>query len=86
MNIQAISKADREVTVILNADELVILANSLYETQKKKTNSKIKRLYSDIMLCRDLCQYGHVDDWCLEKIVEQRLPKSNCKNEIKKPK
>lgn len=81
MNIVNISKQDRQVIVILSADDLVDIANSLYKTTDDR--SKCKRLYADIMMCRDLCQYGHIDDWCLEKIAQKRgiLQKKEKNNE-----
>lgn len=30
------------------------------------------QLYSDMMMARDLCRYGHVDDFCLHNIVKCR--------------
>ena len=29
-------------------------------------------LYSNMIMARDLCQYGHVDDFCLHNIVRCR--------------
>lgn len=72
MNIQNISKKDREVTVELSADELVKLCNVLYSTEEKNKNELYYQLYSELMMARDLCQYGHVDNFCLGNIVECR--------------
>lgn len=84
MNIQSISKEKREVTVCLNADELVILGNimhlaSTHATQTKPSNTeKMASLYADIILARDLCQYGHLDNFSLSHIVRNRnLGESN---------
>lgn len=30
------------------------------------------KLYSDLLLVRDICQYGRIDNWGLAKVVEQR--------------
>lgn len=72
MNIQSISKSDREVTVILSADELVKLCNILYHAPDKDKNELYHKLYGQLMIVRDLCQYGHIDNFCLGKVVEQR--------------
>lgn len=84
MNIQSISKEKREVTVCLNADELVMLGNimhlaSKHATQTKPSNTeKMASLYADIILARDLCQYGHLDNFSLSHIVRNRnLGESN---------
>lgn len=73
MNIQSISKVNREVTVKLTADDLVIIGNALYaQSGEKKNNDYFMQLYSDIMMARDLCQYGHVDNFCFQNIVKCR--------------
>lgn len=73
MNIQNISKENREVTVELSADDLVIICNALYaQSSEKKDNDYFMQLYSDMMMARDLCQYGHVDNFCLHNIVKCR--------------
>lgn len=78
MNILEISKPKREVTVTLSSDELVKLCNIMYESQKPK-NSMCERLYSDLILARDLSQYGLVDNFSLSRIVEHR---NNCDNPV----
>lgn len=85
MNIQSISKEKREVTVRLDTDELVMLGNVMYLASKhinqmnpsdtKSTNvhkEKLASLYADIILARDLCQYGHLDNFSLSHIVRNR--------------
>ena len=71
MNIQSISKKDKEVVVTLNADELVRLCNVLYLQEKYDDNLHYK-LYGNLMIARDLCQYGHIDNFCFERIAECR--------------
>ena len=71
MNIETISKEKGEVLVRLSKDNLVVICNALYrQTQENKEN--ILQLYSDMMMARDLCQYGHIDDVCLQNIVRCR--------------
>lgn len=72
MNIQNISKKDREVTVILSADELVKICNVFYGTEDENKNELYYSLYGEMMIARDMCQYGHIDNFCLKKIVECR--------------
>ena len=72
MNIQSISKKDREVTVTLSADELVKICNLLYSTADNEKNDLYYNLYSEMMIARDMCQYGHIDNFCLENIVKCR--------------
>lgn len=77
MNIQTISKAKREVMVELTADDLVIICNALYaQSGEERNNNYFMQLYSDMMMAKDLCQYGHVDDFCLHNIVK-------CRSELK---
>lgn len=73
MNIQTISKEKKEVMVELTADDLEIICNALYaQLDEKKHNDTSMQLYSDMMMARDLCRYGHVDDFCLHNIVKCR--------------
>lgn len=73
MNIQTISKEKRKVTVELTADDLVTICNALYaQSDEKKHYETFMQLYSDMMMARDLCQYGHVDNFCLHNIVKCR--------------
>lgn len=70
MNIQSMSKKERSVTMELSADELVMICNALYgQSKTDKKNEKFLQLYSDMMMARDLCQYGHVDNFCLHRIA-----------------
>ena len=73
MNIQTISKEKREVMVELTANDLAIICNALYaQLGEKKHSDTFMQLYSDMMMARDLCQYGHIDDFCLHNIVKSR--------------
>ena len=73
MNIQNISKENQKAIVELTADDLVIICNALYaQSGKKKNNDYFMQLYSNMMMARDLCQYGHVDNFCLHNIVKCR--------------
>ena len=67
MNIQNISKNDREVTVTLSSDELVKLCNVLYYARDKYDGDN---LYHEI-------QYGNIDDTTLSKIIKERAKAAN---------
>ena len=71
MIIQNISKQKKEITADLTADELVIICNMLHS--KMNTNAANKtflRLYKNMMLARDLCQYGRIDNFCMNSIIK----------------
>ena len=73
MNIQSISKEKRTVTLELDADDLVRICNAMYsQFEAEKDKEKFLELYSDMMMVRDLCQYGHIDNFCLQNIVKCR--------------
>lgn len=73
MNIQTISKEKKEVIVELTADDLIIICNALYaQSGEERNNNYFMQLYSDMMMVRNLCQYGHVDNFCLHNIVKCR--------------
>ena len=72
MNIQKISKKKREAIVSLSADELVKICNALYNVEDSHKNKLYYKLYSDLMIARDMCQYGHIDNFCFEQITKAR--------------
>jgi len=77
MTIQSISRADKEVTVVLSCTELVELCNYIYEVSKK---DKIdKRMYAQLMYARDFSQYGHIDSFTFRHIAK-------CYEEVKNEK
>lgn len=72
MNILNLSKKDSEAIVRLSSDELVKLANVLYYAPDSEKNDIYYKLYGDVMLARDLSQYGHIDGFCFERIAKCR--------------
>ena len=72
MDILRISKTENEAIVMLSSDELVKLGNVLYHAPDEDKNDLFYRLYGDVMLVRDLSQYGHIDGFCFNKIAECR--------------
>ena len=70
MNIENISKEKGQVLVRLSKDDLVGICNALYRQTEEQEN--ILQLYSDMMMARDLCQYGHIDDVCVQNVVRCR--------------
>ena len=78
MNIQNISKNDREVTVTLSSDELVKLCNVLYYARDKYDGDNLyHEIKSDLMIARDISQYGNIDDTTLSKIIKERAKAAN---------
>ena len=59
----------------LTADDLVLICNAMYAQRNDKSKENFLRLYSDMMIARDLCQYGHLDNFALHTIA-------TCRNEI----
>lgn len=77
MNIINISKENKQATIELSTDELIKLCNVLYSAQDDHKNDLYHKLYSELMMTRDLCLYGHIDDFCLEHIIKEL---NSCKN------
>ena len=78
MKIQNISKNDREVTVTLSSDELVKLCNVLYYARDKYDGDNLyHEIKSDLMIARDISQYGNIDDTTLSKIIKERAKAAN---------
>ena len=69
MDILNISKEKGEATVKLTADE-----------QKDTT---YWNLYNELMIACDLCQYGHIDNFCFSQIVKCREHLTVAKNSKK---
>lgn len=66
---------DRNVNVNLNADELVMLGNILYEYEKQFNPNKTiyHELAAQIIIARDMCQYGHLDSFALKHIMKHMI-------------
>lgn len=70
-----------EVNVILSADELTMFANLMYYYKKNwkdgkemsKPNERFYGTYAQILTARDLCQYGHLDSFTLDRLLELNL-------------
>ena len=84
MEINSISKEKREVNVNLSSDDLVKICNVLYHASNEDRNNIYYKLYGDMMMARDLCQYGHIDGFCFERIAECRKNLEIVKNNSKK--
>lgn len=74
MNVREVSKDKREVVAVLEADDLVRICNAIYYAIKSDSikQDKYAKLYSDLQIARDLCQYGHLDNVSLKRIVKTR--------------
>ena len=72
MTILSLSKGEREATVVLDATELVKLCNVMHFVPEDRRKEWYYKLYSALMIASDIVQYGHIDAFCLKKIVELR--------------
>lgn len=73
MNIDA---SEKEVVLCLDYAELIEICNALHYAEKSgNKRQRFYRLYGNLMLARDLCQYGNIDNFSLKKIQE-------CRNKI----
>ena len=73
MNILSVSKERNEAVIILDSKELVALCNVLYNATKDDTAREIYyKVYGDLIIARDLSQYGHIDTFTLNSIVKCR--------------
>lgn len=72
MNILNVSKNDRNAVLLLSSEELVLICNILYKAPENHKGNLFYKLYSDMMIVRDMSQYGNLDAFCLEKVLEYR--------------
>lgn len=76
MNIENISTSKEQVTLTLNKDELVMLCNIMYGAKRANEDETKRELfhktYADMMLVRDLSQYGRIDNFSLTQIMKER--------------
>ena len=72
MNILSVSKEKNEAVIRLNSNELVELCNVLYKAQSEDKKKIFYLIWGNMMMARDLSQYGHIDDFCFEKIAQCR--------------
>lgn len=76
MNIENISKSAGQVTMTLDKDELVMLCNIMYHaanTGEDETKRELfHKVYADLITAKDLCQYGHIDNFSLGCIMRER--------------
>jgi hypothetical protein len=72
MNIRKISKKNREVVVVLSSTELVKICNVFYNAQDEDKNELYFKLYGEMMVANNICQYGLIDDFCFSRVVDCR--------------
>ena len=73
MNILSVSKTENEAVIRLDSTELVALCNVLYQaTKDDNVKAIVYQLYDNLMIARDLSQYGHIDGFCLNSIIKCR--------------
>ena len=77
MKLLNLSKEKKKVTVELSSDELVLLCNWMYYTDRQDNlnNQFGYELYADMMAIRDLCQYGHIDGFCFGQMQKYKKTK-----------
>lgn len=78
MNIENISKTQQQATIVLSKDELVLLCNIMFKygiaagnNEEAKTDL-FNKTYADMIIARDMCQYGHIDNFALSSIMRAR--------------
>lgn len=72
MTIKSISKEEGMATITIDANELVKLCNVMYKAPEDQKNKLYYKLYAEMIIARDLTQYGHLDSWCIDRVVELR--------------
>ena len=72
MVINEISKEKKEVVVSFDTAELIKLCNVLCCTEERFKDGLYHKLYSDLILARDLSQYGGIDNFTLANIADHR--------------
>ena len=79
MIIVSVSQAERKATITLDAGELVELCNAMFHAKGERDNQRFYHIYGNLMMARDLSQYGHLDVFsfdsnaqCREKANERR--------------
>lgn len=72
MTINSVSKDSGKATFTLNASELVTLCNAMHHAKDKTNNPCFYHIYSNLMMMRDLSQYGHIDNFCFDQIIKCR--------------
>lgn len=76
MNIKNITKSTNQVNMTLEKDELVMLCNVMYRAEEAGVDeiksALFHKLYADLIMVTNLCQYGHVDDFTFNLIMDER--------------
>lgn len=80
MKIKNISKSKEQVTMTLNKDELVLLCNTMYcvenakddDSKREAKRELFHKTYADLIMVKDLCQYGHIDKFSFDCMMHER--------------
>ena len=86
MDILEISKLKKEANITLDAGELVTLCNVFYamtENTDHKKSITFYGMYDKFMMHNDLVQYGHIDTFRIEKMMECREKIAELASEVK---
>lgn len=76
MTILSVNKQNNDAVIKLNSDELVELCNVLHKAKDTNRHAIFYKMYGNMMLARDLSQYGSVDAFSFEKIAQCRAKAS----------
>lgn len=69
MNIEKIEHDDC-VNVTLDTEEVKCLCEALYGAfYDNEDNPVFRKLYSELIIARDICLYGHLDDFGIASVV-----------------
>lgn len=73
MTIHNIDHVAHKAVIELSSDELVLLTNALYEMEKIDGRDSLRTLHADLIIARDITQYGGLDSCSLEDVAKRRL-------------
>ena len=85
MDILEISKS-KKANITLDTDELVTLCNIFHAMTKNTDHKKsitFYGMYDKFMMLNDLVQYGHIDAFRIEKMMECREKIAELTSEVK---
>ncbi len=70
-----------EAVITLNSDELTAISNLMYENWDcSKVDSKSRDLSASIIMARELCRKGRLDNTALENIMKHRIKAAGDEN------
>ena len=73
MRIDKISHTEHFGSVTLSREELILIANAVYSKfikDVKEPKETVSKLYSSIIIARDLVDYGGLDSFSIESLAK----------------